>query len=359
MTTMTRQRTTAVTIKQVAEAAGVSKTTAVCVLNDTPNFNVPETTRLRVREAAGRLGYRRNALAAALKRGYTQTVGVVLPLPLSDDTPHHEQVYGKDVLVAAAAAAAKVDLRLTMIALDPEQPVSVQEVTDQRVDGLILVSIRDDEFARSAYATAFPCVSVGSGYAERPILLDNYQGGVLASEHLIRLGHRRIVHWAGSGTGQAPVMRRKGFEDSARAAGLSAEQTQVVGSVESLRALLSLPGGTRPTAVFAFNDWYAFQVLAVARELGLSVPRDLSVVGFDNNILSRMALPSVTTVHNPLAEQMDAAIAVLAGLWRGDAEVMLPPPILPRLVVRDSTCPPATRDRSLRLARSKSDASTR
>jgi DNA-binding LacI/PurR family transcriptional regulator len=223
--------------------------------------------------------------------------------------------------------------------MDPTRPGAVQEVADQRVDGLILVSLRDDEFARNVYATGFPCVSVGSGYAERPILLDNVSGGKQAAEYLIRLGHRRIVHWAGTGPGSAPVQRREGFEQAARAVGLGSEETLTVGSIEELQEVLSLPRDQRPTAVFTFNDWFAFQTLRIARELGLSVPDDLSIVGFDDNILSQMALPTITTIRNPLAEQMDAALDVLAGVWGGAGEFRMPPPILPRLIIRESTGP--------------------
>jgi LacI family transcriptional regulator len=325
-----------VTVKEVAQAAGVSKTTAVCVLNETPSFNVPEATRVRVRQAAERLGYRRNGLAAALSRGRIHTVGIVLPLPLADDTPPDEQVYAKEVIVAAARAAARADLRLTLVTLDPARPVSARDVADQRVDGLILVSIRDDAFARGVYATGFPCVGIGSGYSERHVPLDNAGAGRLAAEHLLGLGHTRLVYWTGSTGGGEGHARCAGFVRAAEAAEASAT---VLKDDDDLRRLCALPAAERPTGLFTFNDWRACRALRIAREEGLRVPEDLSIIGFDDNILSQMASPPLTTVHNPLAEQMEAAIDLLRAVWSGH-EVSDLAPLPTRLIVRESTAPP-------------------
>ena len=124
----------AVTINDVAREAGVSKTTAVFVLNDRPGFSATEGTRLRVRNAAQKPGYRRSGLARALSTGRIYTVGVVLRI---DSGPFYYSVYAKDVLAAMARACRSAGLRLTFIPFPAEGNLMVDEVVDHRVDGLV------------------------------------------------------------------------------------------------------------------------------------------------------------------------------------------------------------------------------
>lgn len=321
----------AVTINDVAREAGVSKTTAVFVLNDRPGFGASEGTRTRVRDAAQKLGYRRSGLARALSTGRIYTVGVVLRL---DGGYLHYSVYAKDVLAAMARACRAAGLRLTLIPF-LEGSLAVDEVVDQRVDGLILVSHYDDVFAQQVYASRFPTVSIGSGYAERLIDIDQRGGVRAATEYLMGLGHRKIGHvQGGTLTSRAAQERRAGYLDAMEAAGLEPHCDTLP------EALTKLTTPERPTAFVTYNDNAAWQLTVAARDAGLRIPDDLSVIGFDNNVLAETAVPPLTTVENPLDAQAEGALKALQCLWQGKE----PPPMAPiptRLIHRHSTAAPA------------------
>jgi LacI family transcriptional regulator len=205
------------------------------------------------------------------------------------------------------------------------------------VDGLIIASARDSEFVRGVYAAGIPCVEVGSGYGKRLIHSDNEGAAALAVAHLTALGHRRIAHWRGQSDSYASRHRVEGFVSAARQRGLRPEDTPVLASREAVSAALRRPAAARPTAVFAVNDYQASITLDIARGAGLRVPEDLSVIGFDNNVLAEAARPTLTTIQNPLDEQADAAIALLQALWRGEQNPPLPPAIPTKLIIREST----------------------
>ena len=321
----------AVTINDVAREAGVSKTTAVFVLNDRPGFSATDVTRTRVREAAQKLGYRRSGLARALSTGRIYTVGVVLRM---DGGRLHYSVYAKDVLAAMARACRAVGLRLTLIPFPTEGTLSVDDVVDHRVDGLILVSHYNDEFARQVYNARFPTVSFGSGYAERLVDIDQRGGVREATEYLLSLGHQRIVHIQGeSFTSRAAMERRLGYQEALAAAGLEAQCLTLAEALD----VVSKPD--HPTAFIAYNDNAAWQLTVTAREMGLYVPDDLSIIGFDNNVLAETAVPPLTTVENPLDAQAEGALKVLQCLWQGKEPPQMAP-IPTRLIHRQSTAAP-------------------
>jgi DNA-binding LacI/PurR family transcriptional regulator len=331
----------AVTLRDVALAAGVSKTTAVHILNNVPHFKATDATRRRVVEAATRLGYRRNAIASALTRGRIHTIGVVVPLSRADVAVSLNSVYAKEMLVTIAEAARQVGLRITLIPLTGSEPVASEEVSDGRVDGLVLVQVHNPEQVRSLYDSGLPCVAITAEHSPRSVRPDNRGGAALAAEYLIELGHRRIAHRCDTSRGEAARERLTGFQEAIARHRLLETDCPVSRNPDETRALLELPPAARPTAVHAFNDALALETVRVARSVGLRVPEDLSVVGFDNNILASLCEPPLTTIHNPLPELASAAITVLQALWEGEE----PPPTAPiptRLIVRASTAPPAT-----------------
>jgi DNA-binding LacI/PurR family transcriptional regulator len=324
----------AVTINDVAREAGVSKTTAVFVLNDRPGFSATEGTRLRVRNAAQKLGYRRSGLARALSTGRIYTVGVVLRI---DSGPFYYSVYAKDVLAAMARACRSAGLRLTFIPFPAEGSLMVDEVVDHRVDGLVLVSHYADEFAKLVYASRFPTVSFGSGYAERLVAMDQCGGVQEATRYLIDLGHQHIVHVFGGHPGsRAFEERRAGYLAGMETAGLVPHCC----SLAEARASMRLAPQERPTAFVTYNDDIAWQLTVTARELGLRVPEDLSIIGFDNNVLAETAVPPLTTVENPLDAQAEGALKVLQCLWQGKEPPAMAP-LATRLIHRQSTAAPS------------------
>jgi LacI family transcriptional regulator len=317
----------------VAEAAGVSKTTAVFVLNDRPNFSVPEETRLRVRNAAKSLGYRRNGLAAALSRGKSGSIGIFLKTNTNWSNPEIGEEYLLGITLGATRAAAARGLRLTTIAYTDENPLLVDELTDHRVDGLIVVGILEEKVVRDLYATGFPCVTIGSGYSEHRVTADNIGGAKLAVEHLIALGHRRIAY-ASPDITEAELERGQGWREAMAEHGLCCDGLRQ--DWLSLKEWLVSGAPDRPTAVFCRNDGYAAFLIRALKEQGIRVPEDISLVGFDSGIVAKSL--DLTSVQNPLPEQTTVAIDLLLRRIAGEetpARVTLPT----QLDIRRSTAP--------------------
>ncbi|HVK02736.1 MAG TPA: LacI family DNA-binding transcriptional regulator [Armatimonadaceae bacterium] len=328
-------RQTRPTLRDVAEAAGVSKTTAVFVLNERPNFSIPQETRTRVQNAAKRLGYRRNGLAAALSHGRTGSIGLVVNAPLGHGETELGASYLLGVILGATQAASAARLRLTTIGYDGDNPPTPDEVTDNRVDGLIVVGVMEESFTRAVYDTGFPCVTVGSGYALRRVTADNVGGATQAVEHLIALGHRRIAY-ASPGLTEADIERRQGWQEAMRRHGLPSDGLEQ--DWEPLLERLLARGPDAPTAVFCRNDSYAALLIPAARKAGLRVPEDVSVVGFDSGIIAQAM--ELTSVRNPLPELTVRAVEMLTGLIAGkETETLVTLPT--ELNVRRSTAPPA------------------
>ncbi|MFF7734412.1 substrate-binding domain-containing protein [Streptomyces sp. NPDC007984] len=283
------------TIRDVAERAGVSKSLVSLALRGSDQVR-PEK-RDAVLRAAEELGYRPNAAARSLSEQRTRTIGVLLNdlrnpwfVDLLDGLNSLLHAGGLHMLLA--------DARLNRrTGQDPADPL-----LDLRVDGLVVVGTLPDPAALGPVAERIPVVLAASREPAPPgvdvVAGDDERGARLAAEHLTGLGHRRIAHIAGYGA--VGELRRRGFEATMRRHGLADEalvepsdMTEEGGYRTTVR-LLSRPD--RPTAVFAVNDIAAIGVLSAAEELGLSVPRDLSVVGYDNTSIARLRHVWLTTV---------------------------------------------------------------
>lgn len=337
-----------VTIIDVARVAGVSKSTVANVMRDAPGIPIHDVTRQRVLAAASHLGYRRNALAAALSSGRTHTIGIILPGHHLRATSRVYRTYGQDLFIALYEAAARAGLRVTPIPPVEDTPDVLSELADRRVDGLVLASLRNAALVRSILDSGIPSVEIGSGYGPNLVHPDNEGGARLAVEHLTELGHRRIVHFRGPSGGYfAADHRADGFREACRAQGLGEDETPVLAELEEVEARLRRPAGERSTAVFTFNDCQANEILDLAQDLGLRTPADLSVVGFDDGVVAELARPRLTTVNNALDAQADAAIARLQILMarshsllsQDTAEESETLRIPTHLIVRESTAP--------------------
>jgi DNA-binding LacI/PurR family transcriptional regulator len=323
-----------VTISDVARAAGVSKATVSIALrgDDTP---VAPRTRLRIQEAAERLGYERSALALALSVGRTYTIGLVSQVDAFSDNTSRINTYQKDVMVAVTCACARAGLRMTTILARSHGSTAPAEITDGRIDGVILATLRDDALSEAIFQRGFPAVTIGSGYSERRVWPDNRGGLRSAIDHLVDLGHHRIAYVGYSLSvvdSWTTQERAAGYEEAMQAH----NRVPFSVSMAQLPALLAKPAATRPTACVCFNDNIAIEVLREARARGIAVPSQLSVIGFDDEVTARTADPRLTTIENPLDQQAEAAITLLQTLWRAE-EALSPPPIPTRLIVRAST----------------------
>lgn len=333
-------------IGDVARLAGVSKATASRALSG--RGHVAASTRRRVEVAAAEIGYIASPAAASLVTGRTMNVGVVIPFV-------NRWFFG-EVLegIERALLAAGYDLTLYNVgdAGGDRDRVFDFFLARKRVDAVIAVGVDLTEHETAALdRREKPLVSLGgSGAVGAYLSIDDRAVGALATEHLLHLGHTRIAHLAGIGARENPESvhgcRRHGFLEAMAAARLGAEADAHI-----VEAEMSLPGGytgalqllghpgRRPSAVFAASDEMAFGAILAAERLGLSVPRDLSIIGVDGHSYGEMF--GLTTVEQHPGEQGRLAVeVVLRLLGEGDVADPLPDsgaPLPTRLVVRSST----------------------
>ncbi|WP_103529068.1 LacI family DNA-binding transcriptional regulator [Streptomyces sp. SM12] len=332
-----------VTIRDVAKAAGVSTSTVSRVLDERLPRSSSATAE-RVRRFAAELGYVRDPLASGLRRAGTSTIGVIVPR-LTDTVM--AMLYEE---IAAAGAARGIFSVVAGAEDDPEaEQRAAQSLLRRRVDGLILTTARLDapEPEPPGPGRAVPRVLALRTDGRGPASVgDDRLGARLATRHLLDLGHRRIGLVGGPGYASSAVRRHEGYRDALAELGVPYEPGLVEGDSFSMEAgegagrrLLSR--SDLPTAVFAVNDNTAIGVLAAAHHLGLRVPEDLSVVGYnDIPVASRLPVP-LTTVRVPFDQVAQGALRLL--LDRGDDTG--PPVTLtatPTLIPRGSTRAPRT-----------------
>ncbi|GAW50703.1 MULTISPECIES: LacI family DNA-binding transcriptional regulator [unclassified Nocardioides] len=332
-------------IKDVAREVEMSTATVSRALRNLPG--VSEETRARVRETARRLGYVPSPSAAGLATGQTRTVAVVVPFVT--------QWFFAAVVQGAEEVLRErgYDLLLYNLAGDASARHRVFETNllTKRVDAVLVLSLKPspDELSRLVRLDR-PVTIVGAdlpGWAT--VRIDDELAARTAMRHLLDLGHRRIGYVGGTTEGvldfTAPTARLAGYRGSLTAAGVDREPALEVdggftmtGGMRAARELLDRPD--RPTAVFAASDEMAIGMLRVARELGLRVPEDLSVIGIDDHEMADFF--DLTTVAQPVHEQgRVAAQQVLAAMRNDDWEpqqVVLPT----ELVVRRTTAAPAS-----------------
>ncbi|GGS96665.1 LacI family transcriptional regulator [Planobispora rosea] len=327
------------TIRNVAERAGVSKSLVSLVLRGSPH--VSEHRRQAVLQAARELGYRPNAVARSLVEGRTHLVGALV-------ADLHNPFYA-EFLDGLQESLHGDGLRLLIgnSQWDPAfEDEAVEAFLELRVDGLVLLGIPPTSETLIEATGYTPTVVVGEREIDLggvDIVVDDDQlGSRLAIDHLVELGHRRIAHIEGACSssgrfrceGYLVAMRRH-----ALAPYITVEQAEATeeGGTRAARSLLTRD--PRPTAIFAVNDRVAMGVLSAAAELGLRVPEDLSVVGYDNSQLSGMPPISLTTVDQPRRAMGRSAAALLSDRIGDPGKASRLRQVTPHLVVRRSTGP--------------------
>ncbi|MEV0846669.1 LacI family DNA-binding transcriptional regulator [Streptomyces sp. NPDC049954] len=328
-----------VTLAQVAAQAGVSLSTVSKVLNGRPDVSAP--TRSRVEELLEEHGYRRPAPTPP------EAPLIEIVFHELDSTWSMELIRG--VQNVAKAHGMSVVLTETGTRHSPGADW-VEGVLRRRPLGVVLVfSTLPDELKKKLWSRAIPFVIVDPAGDPEPDVPSvgsaNWSGGLCATRHLLDLGHRRIAVITGPEDMLCSLARLDGFRSALGMAGLEADPELVrfgdfhVSSGHE-HALDLLRRADRPTAVFAGSDLQALGVLEAARVLGLQVPRDLSVVGYDDIPLAQWSSPALTTVDQPLEQMAEEAARMLLRLRRSEqAEARIE--LGTRLVVRGSTAPPA------------------
>jgi LacI family transcriptional regulator len=331
------------TIRQVAEAAGVSIATVSRVLNGRADVS-PETREL-VSEVIREHGYTANRSARSLSAGRTGLVGMLVPLVYP--------AYFSSILSGAAEALHEQDLRLVLSPTDHEHDREVtllDRLMHGLTDGALIVlpeesSAELERLLNEGYR--FVVIDPLEPLDERipSVSAAHASGADQAMQHLLGLGHRRIAAITGPSGWVATEDRRRGYHAALAAAGILPDPAlelesdfEIQGGMTAAHRLLDLP--EPPTAIFAFNDNLAIGVLQAARARGVRVPEDLSVVGFDDVEHATIVTPTLTTVRQPLAEMGRTAVSLLMRLLERQRFETLHVELATRLVVRESTGPP-------------------
>lgn len=292
------------TMRDVAERAGVSVSTVSHVINNTRA--VSDESRQRVTQAMEELGYKPNALARSLRRRKTNTLGMIVP---DSANPFFAEV-------ARAIEDASFAQNYSVILCNSEGDLEKQQaytdvLIENRVAGILFVAAGvSTELVNDLGRRRVPLVVVDRevpGVAVDTVLTNHAQGGRLATQHLIDLGHRRIACISGNSDVSPSAERVTGYRETLEKNDLFYDERLVVkgdfqyeSGYEATRHLLMME--KPPTAIFACNDLMAVGCISAARELGLRVPNDLSVVGFDDVRLASFTNPPLTTIVQPKVE---------------------------------------------------------
>jgi LacI family transcriptional regulator len=333
------------TIRDIAAQAGVSTATVSRVLNGRPD--VSPGTREAIVQLIREQGYTTNRTARGLAGGRTGLIGLSVPFV------HH--TYFGHIVAGASEALAERDARLVLCLTEHQHDREVtllDRLMHGTTDGaLVLLPSETSAELLVLRGQQYPFVVVDPMLPldeDLPVVASaHWHGARAATEHLIELGHRRIAVVTGFASWVASIDRMSGFRVAMAAAGLPLEAQliregdfQIEGGYQHGRCLLSLP--EPPTAIFAFNDNMAVGVLQAAREAGFEVPRDLSVVGFDDVEIASLLVPPLTTVRQPLEEMGRVAVGLLQRLIEGHSLEAARLELATRLVIRSSTAPPRT-----------------
>lgn len=328
-----------VTMQQVAAEAGVSVSTVSKVING--RYGVASGTSEHVNEVIARLGYEASLVARSLRNTRTNVIGLLV----MDFEP-----FSTEVLKGAADAIRGTGFELVAYSaggrLDDHigwERRYLSRLMGTLVDGAVLVTPTVTDVAHTGPIVA---VDPHTGRSSLPtVTSDNLQGGRLAVDHLLELGHRRIGMVTGRPDLSSAELREQGFRDAHAAAGIAVDESLLrLGAYDpeqardASRELLQL--ADPPTAIFASNDISALATLEVAAELGLDVPGQLSVVGFDNIPESALSQPPLTTVQQPMRQLGYDAIAMLVALIAGERLDDTHLTLATTLVVRGSTSVP-------------------
>ncbi|RMQ43199.1 LacI transcriptional regulator [Pseudomonas cichorii] len=330
------------TIKDVAALAGISYTTVSHVLNKTRPVSDP--VRLKVEAAIAQLDYVPSAVARSLKAKTTSTIGLLIPngtnpyfAELARGIEDHCERNGFCVILCNSDD-------------NPEKQRNYLRVLlEKRVDGLIVSSVGGDvSIAGGLAEVRTPMVIVDrelEGIDADMVRIDHEQGAYLATRHLLDLGHEHIACIGGPLNTVVTEMRFVGYRRAMHEAGIEVQPDWMLhsefSSVAGYESAVALLDSQPPTAIFAGNDVMAIGVLRAAAERNIRVPRDLSVIGFDDIQMSRYVYPALTTVGQSIMQLGEtAAEMLLSRLAESSTGAIRKRLVTPNVVVRESTAPP-------------------
>lgn len=325
------------TIHDVARVAGVSVATVSKAVNG--RYGIAPATHARVMEAVAALGYESSLVASSMRSRRTGVIGVLV----ADFEP-----FSAEVLKGVGQALGETSYDLLAYSGSHRDGAGWERRSLSRLSGtLIDAAIMVTPTVVNVPADV-PIVAVDphTGRADLPTVeSDSYGGAQQAVRHLVELGHRRIGFIAGRPDLRSAVARDAGYRAALAEAGIPFDPALIglgryEGDVARAAARAMLTMADRPTAIFAANDLSALSIIAVARELGLDVPRDLSVIGFDDVPEAARADPPLSTVRQPMRRLGATAAQLVLALMNGESPEPTHVRLPTRLVPRATTAPP-------------------
>lgn len=343
-----------ITLSDVAKTAGVTSMTVSRVVNK--NGYVSEETREKVLQVIKDLNYRRNGLARGLKRQRTDTIGLVLgdianpyAAELARSIRDITAQRGYNLFICISEHSAKEDV------------AAFDSLADHQVDGIIVATRSNrigDEHLHEMIERGVSVVCIGRDFHDEnadSVTADALHGGFQATQHLIDLGHKRIAFIGATVVNGVNLKRLQGYLKALKENGLEVDERLITGNseanedapgysteklgYEAMKRLLVLPN--RPTAVFARNDFTAVGAINAIKESGLSIPKDISIVGFDDIPMAIHTSPALTTVRQPTRRQGSLAAEFLLRRIEAKETVRREEIVLEcELIVRDSTSSP-------------------
>jgi DNA-binding LacI/PurR family transcriptional regulator len=335
-----------VTIKDIARQLNISTSTVSYALNGGPR-KVPADVKENVLRLARELNYRPNRVAKSLVTRRSDTIGLVPTQTNPDlsDSPYFHIAF--NAILNHAEASSKDLLVFSRFAPDVARADEmVGTLSDGRADGVILLApFVDSPIAHGLQERGTPCAATSTQIPGVPCFTcDNAHGVRIALEHLRSLGHRKVAHLAGHLSLYDAIQRRDAFKAFAADLGLETKvewiiQSHLMAELATEALLPILKCANRPTAILCFNDEVASGAYRAAQQLGLRIPDDLSVVGFDNSFRCEQMSPALTSVEQPVEKiarsAFDAVMNQIEGNPSNSAQFDT------RLVVRTSTAAPA------------------
>ena len=303
-------------MKDVAQLAGVSRTTVSFVINEVPNKNIPPETRARVWAAVEELGYRPNAIAKGLRTSRSNVIGFITDEIAT--TP-----FAVDIIKGAQDAALANEKMLLLVDTEGDSQVEkavFDMMLDYRVDGVILATSYHRPLKPSINLHTIPAVLADCYIEDRSlpsVVPDEVQGARLATKTLLQKGHRRIGFINGSSHFPAAAGRLDGYKQALASHGLPYDESLVrygdwwqESGYQRTREIMQLPDA--PTAIFCGNDWMAMGAYDALKEMGHSIPDDVAVIGFDNReMITAHMRPPLTTIALPYYEMGKWAVEYL------------------------------------------------
>lgn len=332
-----------VTRKEVAARAGVSEAVVSYVVNNGPRPVSPET-QMKVEKAIKELGYYPSELARSFRRQQTATIGLIIP---NLTNPVYSEIAASLESVCAAEGYMVI---LCGTGRDPHKEKEFAKILRAKhVDGVVLSpSAAPQAVLAPLQHAGIPTVVLEHDLPETHcIAIDDLQGGRLATQHLLSLGHRRIGLIKREPLSALSSLRFTGYREMLAEAGIPFDPALVIESkaghaagYNAMQKLLALPDP--PTAVFTHNDLLALAAMHAIQDAGLVVPTDISVVGYDDTTSSSYFNPPLTTVKFPVAEMGHRAGQIIVKLAQKEGSLPAQTITLPvELIVRASTAPPS------------------